>query len=1495
MSKKIDPTKSMLVFELDPTECPFREFRDNELGPEFWGLGPAAFRATLLISKAVSKPPADFVWVDDQTQPLPRSVRQYLHGWVRAEDLALRRWEAEVMVFEENNGSGKISVIDMQLSHAQVLLRSSFCRNVLSHCFILERVESLATEHQWENFVFSFAPEGWRARYHIYSPGVKPGGGPQHRPGLSKNGCYLVRLYYLGAWRCVWVSDQVPVDATDSPLLPFSPLLTATPPKAAKQPPAMATMPVVQLWPLLICKALLKLAAPDMNSDEDLDCWEDELMEQFDIQHALTGGMNLTYHISDAEVLWDLITTEVPVFSWDEDDDTLTSTIRSKSTKKPTTKEVSVVRRSSLTTLLLEDTKNKPPYALPGITPGHEMNLLVTMARDLPLKKPLPEPDVALWKHYRWVDWARRHGLYEAFDCPRTRYLKVNGLLKLSHAPHLLDVQSTESITFQFREEHDKTNPPLKKVGGKEMNRSMTANSTIVQQAKEELREWLQYNAIQEVVKSISIVYYPSMFQYTSVASSPPTRVTKAPVNRALDIPAPKFAPIYLQVDGPDENILRISLSTLHPRILMNSGVHVVDHIESAYLILEVFEWFVNCDLPLAKAFVSTRGYDTVEVKFQPGRHVCRLWVHSRMNWHGALLSESTLLLGSRDTILCAAVRECPWASRFLTNLGSAFNNWIRVVKSSTNMVSTDREFYSSYQPDLEWDEEVVGYDIHLRHWMFRQALQAVLKKKLSIVDFRAVCPVLRRYFCDPDFGLPNKPLPTKSLRDIATADPCDCVMPETEEVEIFGEQVEEQVGEERPLVSPSIMDQLLSSPIDPNSSKVCELATEELPCGLLKDEREKVIQRHEAATVIQAHWRGTWARKCLSNHAFFTPEALKLVMENAFGNLEALSALMNKFFEMYPSTKRAYSLSSALTGLYGVQQHSGTIYVTPKCKWIPFFQGVFHCHAPVQAHLDVQSSLAHSTLAVYNNDSGDKMPQVYNAHITFDFKPNDNGYTVMGHGSLFQASGTNFEAHWQVTVLSSIANMFHVCDNEIEGCKEQPLPHSSKLHIDEIFIPNRRNILGGIEFLVTKHEIISFRAASTSEELEMEAILRTTSSQHEVEEVARCSGKGELYWPYIRLEPTPPLAMSPFKKRSNSQAYLGTSIRESTVHSSARSLRNARPAKPSSANPKTKSTTKLKDLKAAFHEPKHYSIQVIAPHGWPLTLAQWSRVDEIRNSPETMKLEAPSSKKPAKEKPGSAKEKEKLSPPPMHQPQPGDAYVELECSLAVMGGSNARRDDVRDLEFAAARRAWDAKDHGRNARGAQIRKDFRAEFLEALPPPPSESERTIAEEMNLGEELEGEEKKVPEPQPQQGPTPATESGMLEMSIESEEEARYLAMPEQLKDKFVSLYFIPFCTKEKTEEESILITEDMAEASRRNREFRIEKSQERKRELQAHNEEFVLGRQKKRCRLLEKLFIDSQWSEELTRVLEERDEAIAREALNRTLSATKKKQEAKKK
>lgn len=59
--------------------------------------------------------------------------------------------------------------------------------------------------------------------------------------------------------------------------------------------------------------------------------------------------------------------------------------------------------------------------------------------------------------------------------------------------------------------------------------------------------------------------------------------------------------------------------------------------------------------------------------------------------------------------------------------------------------------------------------------------------------------------------------------------------------------------------------------------------------------------------------------------------------------------------------------------------------------------------------------------------------------------------------------------------------------------------------------------------------------------QLEMEAILRTVNPDGSVEELGRCSGTGELQWPYIRLEPTLLIANNQFKKASTSQANLAS------------------------------------------------------------------------------------------------------------------------------------------------------------------------------------------------------------------------------------------------------------------------------------------------------------------------------------------------------------------
>ncbi|XP_068632051.1 uncharacterized protein [Battus philenor] len=1478
--KKVDTMKSVLDMEVGTNDCPFREFRDNELSVEYWGMGPATFKSTLRLGKGAVKAQGDHAWVDDQMQPLPRSARKRLYAWVRAEDLAQSLWEAEVTVFEDNNG-GKMSLNDIQFAHYQVLQMSSFCRRVLSMCYILERVEDFSVEHQWENFVFALPPEGWCPRCHIYSPGLKYGGGAQHRPTLSRNGCYLVRLFYIGMWRCVWVSDQVPVDAADSPLLPFAPFFNqnTAKPIAAKQPiPNVPATPSVHLWPLLICKALLKLSAPGMDSDDETEDSEDEPMNEFDVLHALTGAMNLTYYFRDPDQLWKLLASEVPQFTWDDDDETVASTVKPKA-KKPATKETAVFKRRSMTTIFIEDTKTLPPYALPGITPAFEMSLIITMVRDLPLKKPLPEPEVALWKHYRWIDWARSHGLYEAYDCPRTRFLKVNGLLKLSHAPHLLEVQSTDSITFGFREEHAKTNPVVKKdKGAKEAKGSGTTNPLVSPQMKEQLREWVQYHAIINVLRTTSLLYYPSMYQHSSIASNPPLRITKAPPNKQIDIPASKTTPLYLQIDCQEENILKISCGMLHPRVFLYCGQPIVDYIEPGYVLLERFEWFVDCEVPKGRLFLQTRGYDAAEVTFLPGRHFCRLWIHARVPWHVILLSDSAINVGTRDTIQVAAVRECPWVSRFLNTLGVAFQNLIRTNKSSTNITFVEKDFFRSYQPDLDWDPEEVGFVKNYLHWMFRQALQSTLKKKLPYSDFQSVCTVLQHFLYDPDFGLTKDLPPITYNRDWLVNELCDCSMLEGEELENFKMQYN---------------DVMVEVTIDPITENICDVVAENLSCGHLKTIRDILLRRQEAAIRIQAFWRGFRARKCIQSRVVVTPEILKFLLDNAFGNLEALSALMNEFFSMYPGAKKAYSVASGLAGTFGLKQHIGSTKVTPQCVWIPYFQVIFYCHAPVLVHLDLQgmagSMKVNSSIEVYNNDTKERLPLVYTAHSTLNIIPNDNGYTVIGHGTLLRPLNMPSEVHWQFTVMTSTANNFHVCDFDLlNGCKEMTVTSASKLHVDEIFIPNQRNILGGILITVLKQEIIGFRAAATSSELEMEAVLQIRGSDGKVEDVATCYGKGEIYWPFIRLDPV---------KR---QSMTGPSIShvDMNLRSSDSRIRQRRNVKYGGNLSAGGGYCLLPDFNArpaleAVPESPECGIilnRVRAPQGWPLTLAQWKRVIEIQSN-QDYKTESPN-KKGVKDKKEKDKDKDKADALLFNKPQSGDAYVELECSLSGDTGAVAVRDDTRDQRFAAAVKSWDANEPGRNAKGALIRQEFREEYLEVPVEDVRSTEYSGLEEEIIDDNLLD----------QQGPTPVLHSPAHRGEVKIEEinlvtpesetqVEKFLTMPDELKDNFKPLDYVPLCTREKTESECVIITPEMAEASRLAREADTEAAIERMNQLQAYNEIHVLGMQKIRCNRLEKLYVDSQWSEGLAEAMEARDSAIAGEANSR--SVTRKKQDSK--
>ncbi|KAJ2939231.1 hypothetical protein O0L34_g8543 [Tuta absoluta] len=126
---------------------------------------------------------------------------------------------------------------------------------------------------------------------------------------------------------------------------------------------------------------------------------------------------------------------------------------------------------------------------------------------------------------------------------------------------------------------------------------------------------------------------------------------------------------------------------------------------------------------------------------------------------------------------------------------------------------------------------------------------------------------------------------------------------------------------------------------------------------------------------------------------------------------------------------------------------------------------------------------------------------------------------------------------------------------------------------------------------------------------------------------------------------------------------------------------------------------------------------------------------------------------------------------------------------------------------------------------------------------------------------------------------------------DDEEVTMYDTYPDCLKEKFVPLYFVPLCTKDKSEEGYAILTNDMAEAAKSERASRMESALARMQQLQEWNKINVLGRQQMRDELLEKLLIDASWTPELATVMHDRNEAIAQELMARQQSAVKKKKQ----
>ncbi|KAM8964338.1 androglobin [Lycaon pictus] len=249
------------------------EWSEADINAEKWDAGKGAKEK----DKAGKSPIFHFFEDPEGKIELPPSLKIYY--WKRPQEFLIN--QAPVVVKNE--------ILFDLFSANEHLLCSELMRWIISEIYAVWKIFNGATLNNYFKGTAAEPPLlTWKPWEHIYSLCKAVKG---HVPLFNSYGKYIVKLYWMGCWRKITIDDFLPFDEDNNLLLP-------------------ATTYESELWPMLLCKAIIKLANVDIHVAERRELGE------FTVIHALTGWLPevISLHPGYVDKVWELLKEILPEF-----------------------------------------------------------------------------------------------------------------------------------------------------------------------------------------------------------------------------------------------------------------------------------------------------------------------------------------------------------------------------------------------------------------------------------------------------------------------------------------------------------------------------------------------------------------------------------------------------------------------------------------------------------------------------------------------------------------------------------------------------------------------------------------------------------------------------------------------------------------------------------------------------------------------------------------------------------------------------------------------------------------------------------------------------------------------------------------------------------------------------------------------------------------------------------------------------------------------------